>query len=342
MFALEVAVAIVSLDHGGGSGLRWSAPPSCPGAAEVRARVEELVGRPLGEVDLEIVGVVEASPPDAWALELSLGPPGEATRRRLVAARCATLADAAALLVAVHVAPKAGATALAWPDSAWIEARAPVVPAPAASAVPAAAAAPRPDPVGVRAVEAAPASRARRQRTWSLGLGLGAGVEVGALPGAASAIQAALVADRGRLRLALTGSFLLPRTRALTAPAGASARVLQGAVGLRTCVRSAWGRLTGSLCAGVELGAQEGVGRGVPAARRARSRWSAALVAPSLGWSLGAGAELVLGAELAAPFVRPRFVLAADHAGADVIVHTAAALSGRVIGGLVIRLPWRR
>src|SRR5690606_3198604 len=111
------AVALLSLDAGGSPGLRWSAPPACADLTEVRARIEGLLGRPLADTDLEIAGEIEASSPDAWALELTLGRPGEVTRRRLVAARCSTLIDAAALLVAVLVDPVAAASALAWPSA---------------------------------------------------------------------------------------------------------------------------------------------------------------------------------------------------------------------------------
>jgi len=371
VFALEMVAALASLGPAGAPGLSWSAPTECPAGEEIQARIEVLLGRPEVKTELVIDGVIERDSPDVWALELTLGGPGEATRHHLVAARCATLADAAALLVAVYVDPVAAARTLAWSrdpggeaDADTFEGPTPIeVPqrdelSPAEQSVP-----PRVElggevledrrtlaadleddareaPASVPLRSAAP-PRKSSGGPWSLGFGLVGGVEFGALPGPAGLVQAAIVADRRRLRLALTGSFMTPRKGALKAVTGASVRVLQGAAGLRACARLSQGRLSAPLCLGLEVGALAGTADGVEEARTERSFWLATLVAPSLGWSLHPRVALVVGAEIALPIVRPHFILAADDPKDDIVAHAVAPISGRILGGLLIKLQRR-
>lgn len=89
--------------------LDWSAPPECPDAAHVKARVEQLVGHTHGDKTLTAEGRMTASNA-RYRVELRIGA-GAPSRRTMTGSDCARLAEAAALIFALDIDPDALARA---------------------------------------------------------------------------------------------------------------------------------------------------------------------------------------------------------------------------------------
>lgn len=88
--------------------LTWSAPASCPDTAAVSARIDRLLGGPPKATDrrLEAVATVEAIP-RGFRLEITLTADGATSGRILQGAICESVADAAALVIALAFDPEA-------------------------------------------------------------------------------------------------------------------------------------------------------------------------------------------------------------------------------------------
>ncbi|MCY0987793.1 hypothetical protein OV203_11695 [Nannocystis sp. ILAH1] len=105
--ALAAAVLVLPATAAGADDswqLSWQAPPECPRAAEIEARVTALLGGSPGGPQLRVRAAVERTG-DEWRLRL-LARRGGASQRRVLRHRdCATLGEATALLVALAVDP---------------------------------------------------------------------------------------------------------------------------------------------------------------------------------------------------------------------------------------------
>src|SRR5688500_11310961 len=128
--------------------LRWAAPVECPDAEQVRAKVVELVGRPLAEDPrrvLRVEGTITHG--DGYELVLRIDAGEGANERRLAAPRCEELLEPAAVVVAVAVDPLIEPPEVVPEAPAIAEPPQPVAPTPhAAAPIDAEPAEPRPRP----------------------------------------------------------------------------------------------------------------------------------------------------------------------------------------------------
>ena len=300
--------------------LRWSAPVGCPSGARVEQEVERLLASVATRPPRPLVvdAVVEAEPEGSLRVRLELAGDGGPRVRELRAASCVALADAAALIIAMTIDPDAVAATQppAPPPS-------PPVPVP----VPVPALLPPPPLPAAAPVPAPPPSRPRfHLLAW-------AQADVGTLPGASFAAGGAAAVSFGALRVEL-GLGASP-ARAAVIPqrpsAGGDVSLIAGSAGACFGVLAP-GPIELAPCAALEIGRLHAAGFGVSAPDQGSALWTAARAGGRLGWWPWPSFGIVIRAEAAVPFARPRFVL--DNLGA---VHRPGPVSGRLGGGLEAR-----
>jgi hypothetical protein len=373
---LPAAALLLALGHGGAPAaaaspptaedpqvvpLRWQAPPACPPLDAVERRIEALLGGPFAVHGVEAEAIVEPAA-GGWSLALTTRRGALEERRTLEARECETLANALALVLAVLADPVAVGVALAADEEARVAepVRPPPPPPPPTpeSQVPK-----RGDGPGLGSPESIPLpgapleltvddvpldsgleedaeQTAAEPFTWSLRLAGGA--EFGALPSASGGLAGAVAARRGRGGIELSGLYVFPRTAAIPALSGASVWSRLWTIGARGCGSPLQGDLELPLCAGLELGALDGEGRGLLAPERQRRLWLALVAAPSLRWSFSEAVALWIGGELAVPLVAPTYVVDLTGSTTDLIAHRASPVTGRVLVGFEVRLSPRR
>ncbi|MCY1054368.1 hypothetical protein [Nannocystis sp. SCPEA4] len=352
MLAVLMAATIVAAaDPPPGLALAWTAPPGCPDEAEVRARVVRITGEEAAQrADLTARGTVREASPGHWSLTLELVGKTGSGRRELTAPRCDELAEAAALVVAIAVDPRAALAASP------TEAGAGVVPAPPndvaqetgpleqvvkdmsegpkdMSQGPADPVADEPVAVEVEPVgpAAPPAGKSPRLR---VGMRVAAGVSFARLlPRPSAALSLALSIGGRRWRAELGGLYAPP------VPGGDAAiggLFQAGAVELRGCPVLRRGTVEVPLCIGLQVGAMEGRGRGtgLMTTMTARSPWLAATAGAALAWRpRGGRVGLWLQADAIVALLRPTFVTAGQQE-----VHRASRFGGQVLAGIEVGL----
>jgi len=90
--------------------LTWIAPEQCPDRPFLIAEIEKLVGRPLNAIDepsIKATATITKKDIDTWVLRLRTRERGVEGERELVADNCDTLAQAAALILALSIDPEA-------------------------------------------------------------------------------------------------------------------------------------------------------------------------------------------------------------------------------------------
>ena len=327
----------------------------------MQAAVDRRLGRPLAAGEVAWTGhVALARAAPRYRLTLRLAAGGRSETRHLTADRCAALADATALLVAlaVHQAsegaspadiagvtdagpgdvpappPRLDATSTAPEDGLAPEdgAPAPAIAAPAPDAVVTPSiAAPTPD-----AVAPPPAAPPPARRLGGL-VRVQGGAELGALPGVTGVVGLAGALLWRRARLELHGNYLAPRTEVRSE---GSLRAFMAGAGVHGCARPGRGRLEVPLCGGLELGAMRGEPRGVVAPQGRTGLWLAGAATVGLAvhlhprWSLWAAVQAVV------RIAWPRFEL--RDPGPIVRLFEPAPVSGRLVAGVEFRLadPW--
>lgn len=316
--------------------LRWTAPEGCPEGEAVRARVDRLLGGKPAPTDrpLSADAQIQALQGDRMRLTLTLLRGGGQTVRSMEAASCASLADAAALVIALTYDPAAVAAA----DPSGIPE---TPPAPtssgSASAAPTTTAAPDPSLTVVRIEVPIPTAlptgsaratadppRIEAPRPFSWGPFASFALDVGALPAPAPGIVAGLF---GRFReyelaLAFIGFPYSSRTIA-SSSAGVTMSLYGGA--LRACRDVApwdttFAKLAASACVGFEMGEMRGSGFGVRNPGSGGALWMAPSGGAALAWRPAPWFVLRLDAALnialdPRPFV---FVLAGERSVAHV------------------------
>jgi hypothetical protein len=285
--------------------LVWSAPSACPDGASVLQRLDALAPvRPAVSSGLHAEGLVTPLAGGTWRLRLVLRGPGLDDARTIDAVDCTTLADVAALLLAIAVAPQEVA------NRRRTEATAPAIREPSLPLVPPARVAqPTPPPVGVQpdlddAPPARPAARPVRRPRGALRLAGGA--EIGAIPrwSPTAAVTAALLGDGWRIELA--GSYSA-RNLGYDDRPGIGGRLQLASGAARGCGVPRWRRFEFPVCAGLELGMSRGVARGVDSPRPASDLWIAAQLAPGAVWVASRHVALVLALEVLIALRRPGF-----------------------------------
>jgi len=304
--------------------LDWRAPAGCPDGQAVLGELAALTE--LGEGPQPRVRVTGSTREvdGRYVLDLQLRTASMSLRRRLAAVDCATLAQAAALLIAIAIDPLEVAAQVgsieAEPQLRW-----PGDDLPLALAWPERAV----ERVPLRVMVPEPEERAPRMRVAGL-VRVDGAVDAGATPGVAADLAGVVGLLRGRLRLEVHGLYTVPR--AIHRGDVAVGTLARWAVGVRGCWRLVQGRLEIPLCGGLEAGQWLAHGAGITVQRQsARPVWLGLLAGLGLIWSphprvgLGARAELVV-----AP-LRARFSVG------DEVVHTVDPVGLRVSLGAELR-----
>jgi len=268
----------------------WRAPTPCPDAAEVGRRA-----RALGTevATLRVAGEVSAGSDGTFVLQLAID---EAPPRRYVARDCDSLADVAALVLALASDPVAVAlrseaigprpvheavtSRIAAPDHA----PAPHEPAPKRPVVPVP---PRSRVEGFARVHASFGIAELPRFDTGLGVAFG----IGAGPG----------------RFELHVAHLFARTAAVPSPGDVTAVIASWNFSPRGCAVLGRGSVRAALCAGPELGLVTADGRGLADNDRALALWIAAIAAPGFEWTIRPRLQLHAGVEMVAALRRPRF-----------------------------------
>ncbi len=348
----------------GASGLQidWQAPGTCPQGEELRARALSLVGEAAERADLTVTGRV-AQVGEKWTLVLELVRKDSRESRTLSDRACRGLAEAAALVIAVAIDPRASgigapvpedsspgsepvprdSTVVPPPPAPVTEGLRPMegVPATQGASVPAEATeGPRVQPAaasgspGSTPVVAAEPAAPRVAVSVKIGGGVGF---ARLLPGVHGVIDGGLAIGGRGWRVEASGLFVPPvRETSDTPGIGGVFRV--GAGELRGCgVPAVRGGVLGfPLCAGLQLGAMHGKGEGAGLAvqQSARSLWAALRIGPALRWRPRDGrVALWLGVDAVVALTRPLFRTAGM-----VTVHEVARLGGQATVGVEVRL----
>lgn len=288
--------------------LRWTAS-GCGSAESVLARVEQLLGRPLAQRSgrsFVVSGSVQPGPAGQQLTLRSTSRAGVWTRK-LTADDCEQLTEAAALVLALAVAPGRASELMA--------------------------AAAEPPPV------TDDASQPTTTRDLSFELGAGIGLSWGDLPSARPGVAASAGLGVERWRLAVAGAWWLPSS-AEQPPF--SSELSLWTLGLDVCRDVLSGEhLRMAACLGAEAGRARAVPAGDLIERATGSHaWLAALahlrgvveLLPRLSLGLHVGMD--------APLTRRRFVVeSAD--GETVVLHRPSPVGLRALVGVVVPLTSR-
>jgi len=355
---MSVVLALVFVLAGAapaeGLRLEWEAPSTCPDRAALRGRVAALLGPGLSEgTDLAATATVR---PDAagWRLDLELVRAAGSERRTVTDRDCAALADAAALMIAVAIDPRALLPAPGGPvpqdrsaDPVEVVPPPPVDPPPVLEDR---SMGPVPEDrllVGapgarVEPVEDSPVPKdSDKDPPRGLQLGLRAGAGVGftrVLPRPHAALELGLsLAGRG-WRVELNGGFVPPVHGAANGQPAIGGVFRLGFGELRGCGVPELRRapIGFPLCAGLQVGAMygRGEGSGLEEKLTARALWVATRLGGALRWRPRDGrVGLWLGVDAVVAITRPSFETAGE-----VMVHEVARVGGQASLGLELRL----
>ncbi|HWB77515.1 MAG TPA: hypothetical protein VG755_21260 [Nannocystaceae bacterium] len=280
--------------------LRWDAPAECPSARDVEARVAEYTGGDAPSESLVVDAKIERVD-ERWHLRLAITDGEQTELRELDDVACEGLAESAAVLVAIAIAPeRMGATAVPVPPED----------PPASPAV----AAPIDDPpapiVHAPAVADAATPPPRPREPTHVAMRASGGASVGWLP-IGGDVALALAFYWRWLRVELVGAYAPPRRVRFEDQRTSGADVSGWAVGVRACgvlhpVR--W--LDLPLCGGVEAGQVIGRPVRLDDGRIGRPAWVAGVVAPALRFVVHPRVALTLNPELLITFARPTLAIA--------------------------------
>jgi hypothetical protein len=281
--------------------LTWQAPAGCVSSADVQSQFARLLGgpaRPASGKHIVASAIVHASSPDRWILELTTVLDGTAGRRSLAGDSCASVASAAALILALTIDPAAAGRAVAAAEHGGAVEAPPPPPAPPP---------PRTLPPTVAAAPPPPPPEAPRLlRPFARAF---AGAVVALLPTPAPAAGLAVGARRGRASAELSMVATMERRGDAADRAGAGGNFRLVAGGARACGELGARVVVWQLCLGTEVERLTGDGFGVEVLR---SRTVTMLAgAAGLLVSLPLGSRLALTLDLAAavrPY-HPAFVL---------------------------------
>jgi hypothetical protein len=336
--ALALAAVLAVLDAPGLQ-IDWQAPATCPQIEELRARVGSLVGEAADRTDLGVTGRVSRDG-EKWTLVLRLVRQGGQDTRTLTDGECQGLAEAAAVVIAVAIDPRAalsGAGNEPVPEDSIVPAAS--EPVPEASVVPEVVVpAPRIEPAPEVVVEPVATVPRRVDDRVALSVKIGGGVGFARLlPGVHGAVDLGLGLGRRWWRVEASGLFVPPvRTDSGVAGIGGVFRV--GAGELRGCgVPTALGGLLGfPLCVGLQLGAMHGEGAGDGLAetqRRARCGRRSGSGRRCAGDRGAGGSRCGWGVDVLVGLTRPKFVTAGG-----VVVHEAERVGGLASVGIEVRM----
>jgi hypothetical protein len=310
--ALLVATITASAEQQHPVSLTWSAPGGCPSGERVVARVEQLLSRAKPVTERLVAEATISTEEDGLRLHLSAS--NGDLRRTVQADACDELADAAALILALWLAPSllSEGNRRERADESAAPAIAPTQPQ-------------RPsDP---------PAHRAGPD--WRLLAGLA--IDYGSLPTLAPGLQAGGGLESSRLEATLSGQWFPRSSRQLAestadrAAKGGKFSLLTGM--LRVCYEP-FASLTLAACGTGELGALHAEGYGTAVEEQRSTLWAAmgpgvAIRVPTREWvAFRATADLLFGLR------RPSFVL--ENVGP---VYSPNRATLRLAAGVLLRFP---
>lgn len=316
------------------------APSTCPGNEAVRAMLVDLLGPSVNTGEPLFAKLTIRSTPSGFELELETQTASGREVRRLESASCVTLAETAALLVAIVHDPSVDVSRAISerpvdqtpPELAPLVAEPPLDPRPVV-------------------VEPPPPVLPPLEPISPLGFVAAVGVGLGALdlPGAHPMIGATvgLRVEDYRVEGAFEASFGARATLPSTDDKGANFAFFYGALsGCRAIVpwRVAWPRAVESVdlgaCVGVEVGSMTGEGFGVESPASGTALWVAPRADARLGFSLFDGPLSLFGrVGLAVPIDPRRFVFEGQTAAGTVtLVHEVAPVAFRGFIGSELQL----
>lgn len=343
--------------------LDWRGPAGCPDARHVEATIARLVGRSMSDEDpLTHVRARVRSQGEGFVVDLRARTMNAEDHRTIRASRCAVLADATALIVAVALRPLETTRALdstfsepisAEPATPWPEAPAvppapapdapgaeqPSAPEPARTPGPSAS---EPPPAGIEPLGGNAPAEAERQepsrRPLRVGLSATAGPGFNVLPGVAAELRGSVALLGRAWRVEASAMHWFSRTTRVTSAQQPSVQVALTGGGIRGCYVLGRDSLQIPMCTGLEAGAMLGRGRGATVLPRAsRSLWLAAPVGPGLLWAPRPRVALRLGIDAILALIRPGFDIL--EAGIRTELFRAAPIGGRASLGIELRLP---
>lgn len=306
---------------------RWNAPQECPSEQEVRARVDRYVGDASTPDEVRAEAKVTEGDSGTWSLVLTTTvADGEGQTREIEDSDCEGLAETAAVLTALAVAPEAEVAPDPKPDPVLEPALVPeIAPEPAAGA--------QPGPEPTSAPTDYPPARSEPRAVPTLlryGLRVAGGIGLGWLPLGADLGVAATIGGRW-WSAELEGLVGLPRSIRLDRSPAAGANLLGWSVAGRGCgvlPLASWFALP--ICAGLEGGQVQASPVGLDNASDAGLPWIAALASTSLRAAVHPRVSLWLMPELQLGLRRPEFHATAEQ---DEVFASSIA-SGRVRAGL--------
>ncbi len=275
--------------------LDWNAPPGCPDGAAIRDEVLRLTG-PMAQGSRHLKASASISPAagKGWTLSLATDLDGMTGERTLSGASCASLSDAAALMLALILNPDL------------------VV-----------AQAPEPTPPPVEPVP--PPARPRPR--WHVGAH--GGIQHGAIENMSSMFALSFGIAFGRLSLRLMPGLTLPQDVFVDSDAKIGGRMWSGSAGALACFSQAVGFLQVSPCVGLAVTRLAARGLGVLQPRDGAVFWSSGEAGLLLGLPVGYGVHVELAAIGVAPLHRPTVYL--DDIGP---VSRPANFGVKTLGGL--------
>ena len=337
--------------------LTWSAPAGCPDKAAVLARIERLLGGPPQGSDRRLDARAEVEEiPRGFRLEIDLATGDFESKRVLQGALCESVADAAALVIALAFDPdavaaqearQADSTAAAPTDTA----SPPPAPPTDSTAPPADSTAPPAPPLPGLSADVRipvplrpppPVPLVPPPSPFTFGAFAQFTGDAGSLPSVAPGVRAGLSLGIGAFRIepafeAWPSSRSAVPDRPTT---GADLRLLAFTLG--ACRRLwPWTSLfergiPGVLgCLGFEIGEMHGAGFGVATPRSAGFLWTAPRAELRAELPLAKWLSLTFDLGLAVPLDRRQFVLTLS-AGRTVL-HQPSAVSGRAGAGFALR-----
>lgn len=312
--------------------LQWQAPRGCLVAAEVLAEVERLLAgvspRESGAPLRVAAGVSRSARGAALELELHGVRDGQ---RELHANNCAELGKAAALVIALAIAPELQrASEPSASGASSVVAQGPTAPAPTCpvhepSSCPPAPACEAPPPTICAPAVVAPSPATMPLGEAAFRAGPDLRVAIGALPEAWPSPGLSLEYSTPRWLVGLGAN--LAYARAASADDTRLALFDLWTALAHGCFGGRTGSFNSSLCLGTELGALRAQGFGADRVHTRRSVW----VAPTVGARLELPVRrsaLVLGLNLAIPLVRTRFELSNQQIFRTNAVVPSLSLSG--------------
>jgi hypothetical protein len=280
--------------------LGWSAPASCPNAAEVARRAERILNRPLarpGDSEQLKVSAVVTAPSESspWSVTLETG----SASRTVQAASCDELVSATAVFLAILLEPNA--------DEAAPEPTSQPEPPPPAPALP----------------PAAPPAAAQSTSSTHLALGSALGMRSGLVPDLAAGLELHATLSWQLLRFSAGASYWLPDSATLDDAADQGARIQVSSAFGELCLQYQATWLVPCFCSGGEISVLRGEGFGPGVAAESRS---ASLVSLTAGGALrlrqSEGVSWLLDADAVLPLGERNFVFAGS---APALIHTPGA-----------------